>query len=89
LVLTTTPEDYDDVWIIMISSKLDQAIEDFDEIISEGDPDFTNSGLKTESVVRISRVAVVERSMLEGVIGEISEERLNGIRRKLSDWLSP
>lgn len=88
LVLKKTPGNYDDIWIVMISSQLDQKIENFDETVAESDSDFHNSGLKTDSVVRISRVAVVERNIIEGVIGKIDDERLNRIRTRLSDWLT-
>lgn len=72
----------------MISSQLDQRIEDFDEVVSEDDSDFEGSGLKTDSVIRICRVAVVESDIIEGVIGEISDERVRRIRKKLSEWLA-
>jgi hypothetical protein len=53
----------------MISSQLHQQIEGFDELIEEGDSDFQQSGLKKTSVVRISRLAIVEGQILEGRIG--------------------
>jgi len=71
----------------MISSRLSQEIEHFDEIISEEDDDFISSGLKQASLIRIARLAVVEKTILLGAIGEICPERLNRIKIRLSDWL--
>jgi mRNA interferase MazF len=59
----------------------------FDEIISEEDSDFTSSGLKFASVIRIGRLAVVQKTILVGAIGEISNDRLTRIKNRLSDWL--
>ena len=72
----------------MISSQIRHYVEGFDEIIHEDDPDFPRSGLKASSVIRISRLAVVEGEMLLGSIGEIGSERLRRIKTKLADWLT-
>lgn len=71
----------------MISSQLNQSMDNFDEIVSTDDPDFSESGLKESSVIRISRIAVVEEAILEGTIGKISDQRLNRIHRKLAEWM--
>lgn len=75
LVVRQLPGAYEDWLICMISSRLSQSISSFDEIISEEDNDFTNSGLKFDSVIRIGRLAVVNKTILEGAIGEISTDR--------------
>lgn len=51
------------------------------------DADFAASGLKTSSIIRISRLAVINDALLAGYIGEISEERLSGICRRLAIWI--
>ena len=87
LLLAKLPGDYDDWLICMISSQIHQCIEGFDEIIKPGSPDFIRSGLKTASVIRIARIAVVANDILLGSIGEISPELLKRIRSKLADWI--
>ena len=87
LLLSGVPGPYDDWLICMISSQLRQHIEDFDEIIAEDDHDFESSGLKTPSVIRIGRLAVVEGQVLVGATGEISHRRLSRIRQRLAAWL--
>lgn len=72
----------------MISLQLSKEVAGFDEIISEKDDDFISSGLRQASLIRIARLAVVEKAILLGAIGEISPVRLNRIKNRLSGWLS-
>ena len=87
LVIRQLPGSYEDWLICMISSQLSQGVSSFDEIISKEDRDFSGSGLKFASVIRIGRLAVVNKSILLGAIGEISIERLTRIKNRLSVWL--
>jgi len=87
LVIRQLPVQYDDWLICMVSSQIDQRIPDFDEVITPSDSDFIQSGLKLPSVIRISRLAVVEKNTLLGKVGQIDPERLSLIRQRLSDWL--
>jgi mRNA interferase MazF len=52
LLISKLLGDYDDWLICMISSQTHHYISDFDEIVQEDDPDFTESGLK--SVLRLA-----------------------------------
>ena len=87
LVLRKLPGDYKDWLICMISSQLSQRIDGLDELIVKEDDDFNRSGLKMNSLFRISRLAVVEQQIFVGVIGKISTERLSRIKTSLSDWI--
>ena len=71
----------------MISSQLSQELPEFDVVVYENDPDFEQSGLKASSVIRISRIAVVNKDILFGSIGNISTERLSLIKSRLSNWI--
>ena len=87
LLIRKVPGQHDDWLICMISSQLSMEVENFDETISETNDDFISSGLKQTSLIRIARLAVIEKNILLGSIGEISAGRLNRIKNKLSDWL--
>lgn len=87
LLLRKLPGPYDDWLICMVSSQLFQCIPGFDEIVDEREADFQGSGLKAASVIRISRIAVVEESILTGAIGNIGDERLTRILDKVSNWI--
>jgi len=87
LLLKKLPGYYDDWLICMISTKIHQHISGFDEIIQQDTEDFLQSGLKTESVIRISRIAVIAGEVLLGTIGEISPGRLLRIKNNLAEWI--
>lgn len=87
LVLRKLPSLHDDWLICMISSQLSQQVPEFDEVIKEEDSDFLQSGLKTSSLLRITRLAVVNKNVLLGSIGKIGAERLAAIKKKLSKWI--
>ncbi len=87
LVIRKLPSLYDDWLICIISSQLSQQVPEFDEIVKEEDADFLQSGLKTSSVIRITRLAVVNKSILLGSIGNIGADRLVSIKKKLSEWI--
>jgi mRNA interferase MazF len=87
LVIRKVPGDYDDWLICMISTRLYQQQTGLDEIISIEDEDFKESGLKTQSVIRASRLAVVEKEILLGKLGQISQQRLHRIKEKITNWI--
>ena len=87
LLLAKLPGEYDDWLIVMVSSQIQHVLPDFDEVVRETDADFADSGLKTASLIRLSRLAVVEGPILLGAIGYISSERLQRIRSRLAAWL--
>jgi len=87
LLLAKLPGGYDDWLVCMISSQTSQYIEGLDDIIQYDAEDFVRTGLKTESVFRVSRIAVAAEGILEGAIGVISLERLKRIRDNLANWI--
>ncbi len=87
LLLGKLPGEYDDWLTCMISSQTRHYLPGFDEIVQEGDPDFSRSGLKLESVIRVGRLAVVDGELLLGEVGKISDERLRRIKGYLADWM--
>lgn len=87
LLLNRLPGPYDDWLVCMISTTLRQYQSGIDEIIGEQDSDFVSSGLKAPSLLRCTRLMVVEASLLPGAIGSIGPERMKRIRQDLSSWL--
>lgn len=87
LLIEPIPNAYDDWLICMISSQIHQAIPDFDEIILKTDSDFSQTRLKSESVIRLSRLAVVSETIFVGKLGEISQTRLKKVKDNLADWI--
>ena len=87
LLIGRLPGKYDDWLISMISSKTHQFVEGMDEMITVSSKDFRDSGLRTESLIRVARLAVVDGDILLGTIGEISADRLARIRKNLANWI--
>jgi len=87
LILRKLPGKFDDWLICMISSQLHQVIPDLDEIINLEEPDFQQTGLKQSSLIRASRLAVVDEDILIGMLGTIDPLRLEKIRGNLAKWL--
>jgi mRNA interferase MazF len=87
VVIRRLPGGYDDWLICMLSSRITQTLDGFDEVIAEGADDFAESGLKISSVVRVTRLAVCHDSLVLGALGRISDARLLRIRHRLAEWL--
>lgn len=88
LLLAKLPGEYDDWLVCMISSQIYHHIPEFDELVQESDNDFTESGLKVTSVIRLGRLAVASGEIFLGAIGQISEDRLARLRKHLANWLA-
>ena len=73
-----------DLLVCGVSTQLAQRVPDFDEIISISDPDFSASGLRSESLIRLGYLAVLPRSSVLGSIGTISLERHRRLLKTLS-----
>jgi mRNA interferase MazF len=87
LVLAIAPGHHADLLLAMISSRIYQAVSNFDEIIAPSDSDYATTGLKVRSVVRLARIASVAPSVVNARLGHISPKRLQQVRNRLSDWL--
>lgn len=87
LLMGRLPGPFGDWLICMISSQLRHCVEGFDEIIDEEAADLAVSGLKTASLIRVGRLAVVDENILIGSIRQIGPERLIRIKNQLANWL--
>lgn len=63
---------FGDYLVCGISSQLHQGLESFDEFIYKIDPDFPETGLLVDSVIRLSFLAVLPKDRILGVIGSVS-----------------
>jgi mRNA interferase MazF len=88
LVLRSLPGSYDDWLICMITTHLHYENTGIDEVIKKTDPDFSHTGLKLSSLIRVTRIAVVSTRIFEGVIGSIPHSRLLRIRLRICQWIS-
>lgn len=70
VVLRTMPP-HGDLLVCGVSTQLRHEVVGFDEIVNEKDADFTASGLKAASLIRLGFLAVLPVSSLLGSIGVI------------------
>lgn len=87
LMIRQASTRFDDWLVCMISSKLRQSDPLLDEVLQPGAADFAQSGLKVASVLRLSRLAVLDGALFAGCLGTISDQRLQEIRQRLAAWI--
>ena len=87
IVLQEMPPPYRDLLVCGVSTRLNQYIQGFDDIISPADSDFTSSGLHSESLIRLNFLGVIPRQLVRGKLGNISDERHKRLLRRLIDYL--
>ena len=87
LLISRVPGNYADWLICMITLRTYRQMAGFDELIGMDDPDFTASGLKASSVIRIARLVTVEERLLLARLGSIGPERLQRVRKRLGEWV--
>jgi mRNA interferase MazF len=78
---------FKDALVCGISTQLHHEVSGFDEVITAQDDDFANSGLVTNSLIRLGFLAVVPRRKLIGSIGSVSASRHQRLLKNLSDYL--
>ena len=88
LLLKKIPNEYGDWLVCMVSTQLHQRIENLEFIVEDSDEDFGETGLKKSSLIRTSRLAVVDESMFEGKLGTLSDRKHKDILLSLANWLS-
>lgn len=87
LVVAITPGKYGDLLLAAISSRLYQAVAGVDELVYPSDADFAQTHLKVASVIRTSRLATVESSVIDAHLGRISSDRLQKVKSQITGWL--
>jgi mRNA interferase MazF len=86
LILRKMPP-FDDFLVCGISTQLHQKVQNFDDIISKNDADFSGSGLVADSLVRLAFLAVLPSAKIIGAIGSISSIRHRHLLENLSNYL--
>ena len=87
LIVAAAPGWYADFLLALISSQIYQAIPEFDEVIEAADSDYSATGLKVPSVIRLTRLISVEPNAITARLGDISPQRLQMVRNRLITWL--
>jgi len=75
-----------DLVCLMISSRARKA-RPGDFVLRKSDPDFQQTGLWADSVLRISRLQALERTLVLRYLGRVSERVLNEVSKRLAQLL--
>ena len=88
LVLAMLPGSFQNVLICGISTQLRDLQPNWDEPIDPNDADYSASGLRRMSAVRLSYLYAAESHEISGPIGRIGRERLERLRQRLISLLA-
>ena len=83
-VIALTMGLHGDLPLALMSSRIQQAVIGFDDMLEDTDPDFLDTNLKVSSVDRLARLATVEASLINACLGGISPECLETIKVHLA-----
>ncbi|WP_411823390.1 type II toxin-antitoxin system PemK/MazF family toxin [Leptospira sp. 'Mane'] len=87
LVLSKLP-GYGDWLVCGISSKTYHYVDDFDELLENADPDFTQTGLKRSGLVRLGFISYLPEKRILGIIGSLPKIRYQKVIKRFIDHLS-
>jgi mRNA interferase MazF len=76
-----------DALVCGVSTQMHQIAQDFDELITGKDTDYVESGLISDSLIRLGFLALIPHKNIMGCIGSISPERHRRLLHRLSDYL--
>ena len=76
-----------DAVVAFISSRVEKYKPDTDIMVGRDHPEFALTGLKTDSIIKLTKLATLHRKLIAGEIGEIGEQLRNEINKKLLEVL--
>jgi mRNA interferase MazF len=86
LLLRIMPR-FKDALVCGISTRLHQEVADFDEIILRQDEDYAESGLVSDSLIRLGFLSLIPSRQILGNIGSISPVRHQRLLKNLANYL--
>src|SRR6266536_4673535 len=86
LILKLLPK-YNDFMVCGISTQIHQYIKDLDEMLDENKTNFSATGLRQTSLIRLSFLAVTPGTRIRGSIGKIDASLHKQLLQRLADFL--
>ena len=78
-----TQKQGDDVTVCFISSVLPKKTYKYDVVIDPKEKSFQKTGLKSESVIRVTKIATLDKIVILGKIGELDSDNLRKVKNIL------
>jgi len=82
LVLNENTE-YGDVILAFISTQVPAYSSPTSILLANTDPDFQQTGLKTDSVIRLDKLATIERRLITRRLGKLGQSKLSSVDKAL------
>lgn len=86
VVLRAMPP-HGDLLVCGVSTRLRQEVAGFDEVVRQQDADYSASGLKAPSLIRLGFLGVLPTTSFSGAIGSIGQERHRRLLERLAKHL--
>lgn len=78
---------FDDYLVCAISSQTRHYVEGLDLMINSDHKDFSRSGLTSPGIIRTAMITMVPTEIIEGTIGELSEDTYSKLISQLTAFL--
>lgn len=82
MVISSSTRKGDDVIIAFISSVVMELVET-DLLIKRESPDFKQTGLKTNSVIKLDKLATISKDIIFGSLGSLSDPLIKELDKRL------
>jgi mRNA interferase MazF len=76
----------DDVTVCFISSIPKNKIHKFEVLVDSKDKHFKKTGLKINSIVKVAKIATLDKVVVLGKIGELDDESMYKVRKVLKTY---
>jgi len=83
VIVSSSTKKGDDVILAFISSKINQPIQSTDFVLEKEHHDFNSTGLKVRSIFKMDKIVTLEKRILRGEIGNVSQPILNELNQRL------
>ncbi|MDZ4713051.1 MAG: type II toxin-antitoxin system PemK/MazF family toxin [bacterium] len=83
IVISKDNEQTGDVVVAYISSKISIQLTETDYLLESSDKDFKHTGLSKDSILKLNKLVTIDKRLITGELGIVSDEMLNEILKRL------
>jgi mRNA interferase MazF len=76
----------DDITVCFISSVIQNNLHKFDILVDSKDKYFKKTGLKSESIIKTTKIATLDKAVVLGKIGELDNKNMNKVKSALKNY---
>ena len=83
VVISSSARKGDDIIVAFISSIITEPIETDLHLIRKEHSDFKQTGLKTDSIIKLDKLATISKEVILGALGSLSDSLIQMMNQKL------